>query len=150
LIMVENLKHEGKVIARIIGAEELDGPFKFFTEDSDNLQISRWNHPRGYECKAHVHFEKPKTIYRVHEAIFVLRGEVEVIIYDLKGIPLYTRILRPLDICYAMDCGHGYKVLTENTKVVEFKNGPFAGDKNYDSERWLIDDPNNFYFNEQV
>lgn len=147
--MVENIRYGTKIVARIIGAEELDGPFKFFTEDEDSLQISRWNHPSGYECKPHIHNVIPKTILRVNEAIMVLRGEILVTFYTLDGKPICERILRELDICHAMDCGHGYKVLTSGTKVVEFKNGPFSGDINYDRERTLID-PNNFYSHETV
>jgi len=151
--MVENIEYEGKVVARIIGAEELDGPFKFFTENDDHIQISRWNHPRGYKCKTHRHNSLPKIIYRVHEAIFVITGELLVKLYSLDGEPIAQRILRPLDICYSMDCAHGYEVLTENTRVVEFKNGPFLGDEFYDRERTImdyLDDPNNFYAHEQI
>ena len=151
--MVENIKHKGKVIARIIGAEELDGEFKFFTKDDDNLQISRWNHPRGYQCKAHVHNIVHKTIGRTHEAIFVLQGELLVKFFSLEGEFVTKRMLGASDICYSMDCGHGYEVLTDDCKVVEFKNGPFLGDENYDKERTLLSDlmdPNNFYAHEQI
>lgn len=136
--MVENILYNNKVIARIIGAEELDGPFKFFTEDEDNLQIARWNHPKGYQCKPHLHNLLPKTIHLVHEAIFVLRGELKVTFYTPEGRPVAERILREFDICHSMSCGHGYEVLTDDTKIVEFKNGPFSGDKDYDKERTLI------------
>lgn len=151
--MVENIKYKDKTVARIIGAEELDGPFKFFTEDEDNLQISRWNHPKGYVCKSHVHNILPKTIYRVQEAIFVLNGGLLVKFYSLDGEFITQRILSPFDICYVMECGHGYEVMTDDCKVVEFKNGPFGGDENYDKERTLLDDlldPNNFYAHEQI
>ena len=147
--MVENIRYKGKIIARIIGAEELEGEFKFFTEDNDALQISRWNHPRGYECKPHSHNYLPKTITRTHEAIFVLSGEVKVTFYTLDGKTIAEKVLYPMTICHSMSCGHGYKVMSDGTCVVEFKNGPFSGDKNYDLERTLID-PNNFYANEQV
>ncbi len=144
--MVENILYETKIVARIIGAEELEGPFKFFTEDKDPLQISRWNHPKDYQCKPHIHNIIPKVVQRVHEVIFVLSGEVRVTFYTLDGKPITQRILRPYDICYAMDCGHGYDVLTDNTRVLEVKNGPFLGIENYDKERTMI----NPYNNEQV
>ena len=147
--MVENIIYGGKTLARIIRAEELDGPFKFFTEDSDNIQISRWNHPCGYRCKAHVHNITNKVVNRTHEAIFVINGELRVTIYTLEGRPVQQKMLYPLDIFYAMDCGHEYEVMDDGTRVVEFKNGPFLGDDNYDLERTLID-PNNFYLNEKV
>ena len=148
--MVENIRYNGETIARIIGAEELDGPFKFFTDDEDVLQIGRWNHPKNYKCKPHIHNLVPKTIERVQEAILVLRGQLKVTIFTVEGKLVGERILRPLDICHTVNCGHGYEVLTEDTKVLEFKNGPFPGDEFYDLERTLIDDPNNFYEHEQV
>jgi hypothetical protein len=146
---IEPIRYGNKVVARIIYSQSLEGPFKFFTKDEDNLQIARWNHPKGYQCKPHIHNVLAKTIHIVHEAIFVLRGELLVTFYTPEGKPICERILREFDICHSMSCGHGYKVLTDDTKVVEFKNGPFMGDKEYDKERTLID-PNNFYSHEQV
>ena len=153
MVMVENIKYEGKTIARIIGAEELGGPFKFFTEDSDNIQISRWNHPIGYKCKPHMHNIVNKTIERTHEAIFVLHGEIKVTFFSFEGQFITSRILVAPCICYSMDCGHGYEVYSKDTRVIEFKNGPFLGDEHYDKERTLLDDwldPNNFFAHEQV
>lgn len=147
--MVEFIRYGADILAKIIRAEELDGPFKFFTDDEDNLQISRWNHPRGYRCKPHIHNITNKTIGRTHEAIFVLNGEVKVTFYTLSGKPVQEKILYPSDICYSMDCGHGYEILTDDARVIEFKNGPFLGDKFYDDERTLID-PNNFYAHESI
>lgn len=147
--MVEYIRYENKTLAKIIRAESLDGPFMFFTEGGDNIQISRWNHPKGYRCKPHVHNITNKTISRTHEAIFVLNGEVKVTFYTLEGRCVQEKILYPLDICYSMDCGHGYEILTDDARVVEFKNGPFLGDDLYDIERTLID-PNNFYDHEKI
>lgn len=137
--MVEEIRWGTKVVARIIGAEELDGPFKFFTVDADNLQISRWNHPKGYVCKAHIHNRILRTIDMVNEMIFVLNGELLVTFYNLDGKPICDRILRKHDICHAIECGHGYEVLAQDTKVLEVKNGPFMGNDNYDKERTLIE-----------
>jgi hypothetical protein len=151
--MVENIRHNNKIIARIIGREEQYGKFKFFSEDKDALQIARWNHPKGYECKAHIHNVRPKTIYMVEEAIFVLSGELEVTFCSPEGEPIAKRLLHEGDICHTLDCGHGYKVLTDDTRVFEFKNGPFPGEEEYDKERTLMRDlmdPNNFYAHEQI
>lgn len=136
--MVENIRHKNKVVARIIGVEELDGPFKFFSNDEDSLQVARWNHPRGYLCKPHVHNYIKRTINLVNEVIYVRRGELKVTFYSMDGSPFLERILREGDICHCMECGHGYEVLTEDTSILEVKNGPFMGEKNYDKERKLI------------
>ncbi len=53
--------------------------------------------------------------------------------------PIDERILKEGDICHCMECGHGYDVLTEDTRVMEFKNGPFMGNDEYDKERTLIE-----------
>jgi len=150
--MVENIRYGSKTVARIIGAEELDGPFKFFTKDEDNLQISRWNHPKSYKCKPHVHNRINRTIDLVNEVIIVRSGELKVTFFTMSGKPFAEKILREGDICHCMECGHGYEILTEDTKVLEIKNGPFMGDDNYDKERTLIetDNPNNFYLHEKI
>ena len=138
--MVEQIRWGNKIVARIIGAEELTGPFKFFTEDEDNLQVSRWNHPKGYKCKPHFHNPIPRAIEMVNEVIIVLEGEVMVTIYSPENKPFTQRVLRKLDVFHAIECGHGYDVLTDDTCVLEVKNGPFMGDDNYDQERTLIEE----------
>ena len=151
--MVENIRHKGRIIARIIGREEERGKFRFFSEDKDALQIARWNHPKGYQCKPHIHNERPKTIYLVEEAILVRTGELKVTFYDEDGKPICSKMLYPGDICHTLNCGHGYEVMTNDTRVFEFKNGPFPGDEHYDKERTLLEDlmdPNNFYAHEKV
>ena len=151
--MVENIRHNKELVARIIDINEQRGEFKFFSNDKDALQIARWNHPKGYECKPQIHNVRPKTIYMVEEAIFVLHGELEVTFYGPDGEPIAKRRLCEGDICHTLNCGHGYRVLTDDTRVFEFKNGPFPGDDEYDEERTLLDDlmnPNNFYAHEQV
>jgi len=148
--MVENIRHNGDLVARIIRSEEEHGDFRFFSDDQDALQIARWNHPKGYRCKPHIHNIIPKTIHMVEEAIFVRRGELQVTFFAEDGEPIAQRTLWEGDICHTLDCGHGYTVMTDDTRVFEFKNGPFPGDKDYDNERTLLDDPNNFFAHEKV
>lgn len=147
--MVENICYGNKLFARIIKTSKFDGVFKFFTEDEDNLQVSAWNHKKGYECVPHIHNVIPRTIDLVNEVVIVISGEVLVTFYTPEGKKIAERVLRKLDICHTLQGGHGYKILTEGTKIIEVKNGPFMGDLNYDKERTLID-PNNFYLHEQV
>lgn len=142
--MVENIRYGTKVVARIIGAEEMDGPFKFFTDDGDFLQVARWNHPKGYVCKPHIHNRIPRTIDMINEVVIVLEGELEVTFFTMEGKPHTQRILRKGDICHAIECGHGYKVLAKGTKVLEIKNGPFMGNEYYDKERTFINLPDEF------
>ena len=61
--MVENICYGNKLFARIIKTSKFDGVFKFFTEDEDNLQVSAWNHKKGYECVPHIHNVIPHMHY---------------------------------------------------------------------------------------
>ena len=147
--MVENINYGGKLFARIIHTNKFDGVFQFFTDDKYNLQVSAWNHKKGYECVPHIHNARPRTITLVNEVVIVISGEVLVTFYTAEGGRIADRVLRKLDICHTLEGGHGYKILTEGTRIIEVKNGPFMGDDKYDLERTLLD-PNNFYANEQV
>lgn len=138
---MENIIYNRKVLARHIKAEDLEGPFMFFTENSDHLQISRWNHPRGRVCPAHKHNTILRTIDKVHEVIHIISGRLRVTVYNENDIPVKEIILKPGDTLYSLDCGHKYEVLEDNTRVIEVKNGPFMGDENYDKERTLISEP---------
>lgn len=36
-------------------------------------------------------------------------------------------VVKAGDILILLECGHGYKILEDNTKVLEIKNGPYLG-----------------------
>lgn len=109
----------------LVGATNLN----FLTTDNEFLQICTWNHPAGYETKPHKHNVYPREAMRTSEAIFVLCGSVRAKILDESGVIVETVLLETFDLLYCRAGGHSYKILTSDTTVLEFKNGPFLGNE---------------------
>jgi len=130
--------YNNEPLALYVEARDFEGDFGFFTRDGDNLQISRWNHNYGYVCKRHIHYEIPRTINRVHEVLYIIKGKVKATIYNLDERAVEELVLHEGDLLYCMNCGHGYVILGKETRVLEVKNGPFFGDDKYDQERRLF------------
>ena len=101
----------------------------FLTADDDFLQISTWNHPKGYETNAHKHNIYSRDARRTSEAIFVVNGAVKASIFNDSGIIVESVLLEKFDMLYCKSGGHSYKIISSSTTVLEFKNGPFLGNE---------------------
>jgi hypothetical protein len=116
------------VIARIFNIEELNHEgLKFLSQESDFLQIGFWNHAKATELQAHIHNEFERTVSRTSEMIFVFCGRVHADIYGDDGNLISEHELVAGDILISLRGGHGYKIMDNNTKVIEVKNGPYFG-----------------------
>lgn len=52
-------------------------------------------------------------------------GSMEARIYDNNRNHVETLILEKGDLLILIDGGHGYRILSNETRVLEFKNGPY-------------------------
>ena len=108
---------------------DLGEGLRFFSKDDDFIQVGSWNYAQGKELKAHNHNIVPRSINRTQEFIFVLTGAAEASIYDEKNELIETIVLKSHCGLILLAGGHGYKILENNTKVIETKNGPYLGAK---------------------
>jgi hypothetical protein len=59
----------------------------------------------------------------------VLRGRVKAIFYDLDDEVLCTEELNSGDVSITLYGGHNYEILEDDTLVLEYKTGPYYGQK---------------------
>ncbi|MEK6908492.1 MAG: hypothetical protein AABX23_00385 [Nanoarchaeota archaeon] len=78
----------------------------------------------------HRHLDQERTINKTQESWVIINGSVEVTMYDLDDKIIEKATLYPGDCYMYFDGGHGFKLLEENTKFYEFKNGPYNGRSN--------------------
>jgi len=83
--------------------------------------------PRSYAPHFHLDHQTPRQIIRAQESWVVMRGSVEVTLYDTDDKVQAIRTLNQGDITLTLYGGHGYKILEESTLVYEFKSGPYEG-----------------------
>lgn len=80
---------------------------------------------------AHRHIWKvprfKKTI--AQESWIILEGKVRMYAYDIDGSFIKSFLLKNGNFSITYEGGHNYKALTKNTKVIEYKTGPYEGVK---------------------
>jgi hypothetical protein len=65
--------------------------------------------------------------YIPQESWVVIRGMVQVEMYDLDNTLLHTDVLEPGDISVTLEGGHNYLIMADDTLVYEYKTGPYKG-----------------------
>jgi hypothetical protein len=122
------VKSQDKVIARLIKSGDMckEG-LNFFSSPEDYLQVGSWQYGSGTILKAHNHNKISREIQRTQELLFVRSGLLEAEIYNEEDKLIEILTLEQGDILVVLGGGHGYRILNENTSVLEIKNGPYLG-----------------------
>ncbi len=122
------IKKNNRILARHIKYTDIKQGLNFFSADSDFIQVGVWG---KYENKkilnSHIHNRFERTSNRTHEMLYIIKGSIEAMIYDLDENFAEEVEVEQGDILILLECGHGYKVTSEDTTVLEVKNGPYAG-----------------------
>lgn len=124
---MREIKKDGAVLARHITPEDIKDGLNFFSEDNEFIQVGAWGYDSGKELLAHIHNEVPRTAVRTYEALYIISGSLTAKIYALNGEPVEAFTVKAGEILILLECGHGYSILEDNTRVLEFKNGPYPG-----------------------
>jgi len=124
---MEEVIKDGVVLAKHIKPSAWKDGLSFFSKDEDYIQVGTWKYQKGKELLAHIHNEVKRTITRTQEVLYVVSGAVEATIYDLSGIEVSKLIVNSGEVLVLLNCGHGYKILSNDTHVLEIKNGPYLG-----------------------
>lgn len=118
---------DGKVIARHITENDMGPELNFYSNDEEFIQVGVWNYNRGKKLNTHVHNKVERVVDRTCEALFVISGSIEASIYDVNETFIEELYVTKNEILLLLECGHGYKILEDGTKVLEIKNGPYLG-----------------------
>ena len=108
-----------------------DGHRRDIVAEKEFIQSAAMNMNKGHSLQAHKHIWKPGERECIaQESWVVIKGSVEVPMYDLDGTLIETPILYPGDSSVSLYGGHAYVVLEDDTLVYEYKTGPYKGREN--------------------
>lgn len=96
------------------------------TEPDILLQAGLFEIPKNTNFKAHKHNLQDRKTTQTHEAILVVKGSIELSIFDVDNSLVESHILGEGDCSFIINGGHKIKTL-EDTHLFEFKNGPYSG-----------------------
>ena len=82
------------------------------------------------ERHKHLYKKKIPKVIKIQESWVIISGLAMVIYYDLDNKILLKKTLKPGDVSITLDGSHKLKILKNNTRIYEFKNGPYEGSVN--------------------
>jgi len=99
--------------------------------EKEFLQAGLLNMKKGKKILPHKHFWKKNFQKKriVQESWIVISGQAKVYLYDINDKLLTSKILKPGDISITFEGGHKMDILKNNTRIYEFKTGPYEGPK---------------------
>lgn len=124
---MKEITYEGEILARHVTAGSWNDGLAFFSKDDEYIQVGTWKYNKGKDLLAHIHNVVERKIDRTQEVVFIVNGSIEAKIYSLDGVLRETFIANKGDFLILLNCGHGYKILQDDTQVLEIKNGPYFG-----------------------
>ena len=99
----------------------------FITPDDLYIQAGSWWYDKGKILDTHKHNEYERKSYRTQETVYVKKGKLRVTLYSEKNEFIDEYLLYEGDLAIFAYGGNGYEILEDDTKIIETKNGPFAG-----------------------
>lgn len=118
---------DGIVAARYITMDDYKKGLSFFSKDEEFIQVGAWNYDKDKILLTHFHNKFDRNFNRTNEVLIVMQGSIKADIFTFEGTLIETVILNSNEILILIECAHGYKILEDNTLVIEVKNGPYFG-----------------------
>ena len=123
---IEHIRDGGRPLAIILRAAYEPESIEFLTSQDESLQLSVMRRPKGHVITPHLHKPVERTVQYTYEALYIVRGRVEVTFFNERREVVTRRELAQGDCVMLMTGGHGFRVL-EDCKMIEVKQGPYAG-----------------------
>lgn len=115
----------GELVAIVSRLNDITEKRNFYTENDAEMQFASFSLPKGENIKRHKHDKQERTVYSTSEGIVVLQGCIEVILYEAETEEFLEKVkLHTGDSIVMLSGGHEIN-LVDNSKFVEFKQGPY-------------------------
>jgi hypothetical protein len=126
MIGVEVIRAAGALVGYVIRADAATHSTSFITPDEVTLQAGFVVYGAGGEVTPHVHLPIERNIVGTSEFLLVRSGRCVVDFYDAERHLIASTTLGPGDAVLSVSGGHGFQ-MTEDTVLLELKQGPFVG-----------------------
>jgi len=131
--MIEYVMYKGSRLAIIIRSGHKSSGNEFLTPNEYSQQIGVARYPSGKKIQPHIHKRYQYPVFQPMETLVIQKGILQIDFYSPKKEFLESRTLQEGDVALLCGGGHGFTVV-DDLKMVEIKQGPFAGDG--DKERF--------------
>lgn len=107
-------------------------------EPEEFIQCASLKLNKGKTFSPHKHIYKQliNPLVIAQESWVVISGSVKCTFYDIDDTIIAEPILSVGDASFTLHGGHNYTILEDNSKILEFKTGPYFGQS---SDKKFID-----------
>jgi len=121
-------KIKSGVLLHIINRkEDITTKRQDLSPEEEFLQVACFSVGKEKKPNPHKHIEQLRTTDITQESWLVVNGSIKIILYDLDDKLIKEEILKSGDCLITFRGGHDFIVLEENTKLYEYKTGPYQG-----------------------
>lgn len=117
---------DGQPAAYIVRGGDWPAGLTFITPDETFIQVGSWRYDAGQRLAAHVHKEYPRVATKTQEVVFVKQGKMKTTLYNSQRQAVQEVVIEAGDLLVITEAGHGYEILSDDTQILEVKNGPFV------------------------
>ena len=100
----------------------------FFTTPDQPLQVGKLSRPKGHIVPMHSHTPVKREVTGTSEVLYILSGAVHFSLLDEEGTPLTPFRVRNDTLVILLRGSHRLE-MTEDTELIEVKQGPYLGAK---------------------
>lgn len=115
-------------LALVIRKNYFPKSINFVTSETDNLQIATMKDRSNQSSKPHSHRKVSRRIKGTTEVLIVVKGRIEVKVFDHQSNFVESILLKKMDMMYLISGGHSVQ-FKRNSRVYEIKQGPYLGKK---------------------
>lgn len=123
--MKKIIDKKGNTLCIIYRDNDWKNGLNFITDNSLFIQVGSWWYDKGKNLAKHKHNIVERKANITQEMVYVKSGSMEANIFDENMNHVEDIVLYEGDLAIMAYGGHGYKILEDNTKIIEAKNGPF-------------------------
>jgi hypothetical protein len=125
--VLQVIKDKNEILVQIKRSSDWNPGLDFITSDDEFLQAGTWLYDKGKKLDRHRHNIVERSSNLTQECIVVLCGSLGVQVYNKSNDYICKFQLDEGDFAVFLGGGHSYEVLSDGTRVLETKNGPFLG-----------------------
>jgi len=139
----------GSLLAIIDSVDNFEEGLMFYGDRMDDIQVGKFRYNKDHILRSHQHKFRPKLARKTQEIMIVFKGSCLVRTFPEHQIPGNNKLdhdVSPIDesvlkvgefyISYYGGCG--FRILEDDTRMMEVKNGPHDVN-NDDEERMLLE-----------
>ena len=118
---------QGLLLHMVVRQSDIIDGRQNLVDDDQYLQCASLNLKKGTTFTAHKHIFKTTDFSFPQESWVVIKGSVKCIFYDINDKIIAEPILNEGDASFSFWGGHNYLILEDNSKILEYKVGPYLG-----------------------